>query len=464
MKKIYYFISCIVALSLTVSCEKILEFDPEGSNLEEDEVLSTKEGVESLLNSAYGSVPGYLGGSFQVFSDLMADDLQQPTDNTDFDQIYRHNVLFFNSTVGNTYGAPYASIFKVNRVLEVVNNFDFSLVEANRIKGECYFLRALGHFEVVKIFAHTYGYSNDNTHPGIAVKDVSTNELIGRSSVEEVYQFIINDLTEAISLLPVSNSIYATQDAARALLAKVYFQQGNYNEAAQAASEVINSGRYSLGSSVDRHLINDVPSEAIWWLDSYLDIDAGINFNASAALNGNYRAINGNAQLKPTRDFYNIYAADTSDQRLDFFVIAKEGEPDETVVCTKFDKQNFNVAILHLTDLKLLRAEALAEAGLDLATAVQDVNDVRERAYGGPSRNLSAGASATAIIEAARYERRIEMFGEGDRFTQLKRMGAIEGENISVRGDAWDCNGMILQFPISEKTDLFELNPTGGCN
>ncbi|MGB0177747.1 MAG: RagB/SusD family nutrient uptake outer membrane protein, partial [Owenweeksia sp.] len=407
-----------------------------------------------------------MGGSFQSFSDLMADDLVKPASNNDLDEVYRHNVLFFNSTVGNTYAAPYASVFRANRVLEVVDNFDFSETESNRIKGECLFLRALAHFEVVKLFAHSYGYSSNNDHLGIVIKSSPLRQILPRSTVNEVYLFVIKDLQDAANMLPDNNAIYATSDAARALLAKVYFQMGDYANAAQMASEVINSGNYSLGTSVDRYLSDNVSPETIFWLDSYLDLSGGTAFFASGNFTGNYRysQSNLNPVLKPTRAFYDIYAGDTTDKRLAFFEVINPGESKEAVVCKKFDRDYFNVPLLHLTDLKLLRAEALAEQGLDLATAISDVNDIRERAYGSTAKNLNAGASANTIIEAARYERRIEMFGEGDRFDQLKRRGAIENENIAVRGDAWDCNGMILQFPISENTDVFEMNPTGGCN
>jgi hypothetical protein len=112
--------------------------------------------------------------------------------------------------------------------------------------------------------------------------------------------------------------------------------------------------------------------------------------------------------------------------------------------------------------MKLIRAEALAALGSDLATAIQDVNDIRERAYGGPQKNLAGSAGASAILTAVRFERRIEMLGEGNRVQQLKRRGA-NGESITIRNAPWNCPGMVLQFPVSELTDIFPLNETGGC-
>jgi hypothetical protein len=116
-----------------------------------------------------------------------------------------------------------------------------------------------------------------------------------------------------------------------------------------------------------------------------------------------------------------------------------------------------------LTELKLMRAESYAINNVNLAQAIQDVNDIRDRAYGAGVNPLPGTANSADIIQAVRFERRIEMFAEGNRTQDLKRQGAF-GEAIVIRGAPWNCDGMVLQFPISEKSDVFVLNPQGGCN
>ncbi len=465
--KILKNISLALALLVIVSsCEKVLEFEPEGSNLEEAEALSSKNQLIALLNSAYSSTTAYMGGQFQSFNELLGDNVSQPANNNDLNEIYRHDVLFFNATVKGGYNTPYAALLKINRLLEVLNDFDFTQEESDRITGESQFLRALAHFELVKLFAQPYGYTPDNSHLGIAYKDRSETELLPRMVVNQVYSYIITDLQSAEALLPESNGIYATKMAATALLAKVYFQRGNYAEASQKAGEVINSGLFTLGTDVDRFQQNTVLPEVIFYLQSYLAAD-GNAFFASGGYTGNYtyRPADGInvPTLRATREFYNIYAADTSDKRLDLYQVVNEGELNEFIACIKFNEDYFNVPLLHLTEMKLIRAESYAILGTDLATAIQDVNDIRERAYGSSINNLPAGAGSNTILTAVRFERRIEMFAEGDRVQDLKRRGAFEGENPIIRGDQWNCDGLILQFPISERSDIFPLNPTDGC-
>jgi hypothetical protein len=117
-----------------------------------------------------------------------------------------------------------------------------------------------------------------------------------------------------------------------------------------------------------------------------------------------------------------------------------------------------------LTQMHLIRAEALAKSGGDLTTATADINAIIQRAYTDNSKIVPAGSTAQQIITATRAQRRIELLFQGDRTPEIKRLGAVETENIFVRGHRWDCPGFLLQFPITEKTTIFEINPTGGCN
>lgn len=447
----------------TSACEKILEFPPEGTNIEEDEALATNDDVLKYLNGIYDVSANFLGGRSQGLSEMLSDDIMEPEGSIFLTEVYDHNTSFFNSTANGYYSNPYFGVFRANRILEILDDYSFSSSEKLRISGECKFLRALCHQKIMELYAQPPGFTSDNSHLGIAYKVNSVSEIVGRGSVSENLSLMIGDLDAAISQLPEENGAYATKDAARALKAKVLFQKGSYQEAASLVSTIISSARYSLGTEVDRFLQGANSSEAIWSIVSFVDgplIDVRSGF-----FNGNYKQFNNGIPLyRATPELYSIYSADTADKRIIQFFELQGLAPDEFVVCKKFDKDYFNVPIFHLTDLKLIRAEALAESGGDLSIAIQDVNDIKERAYGHSANNLAANASASDIISAAQYERRIEMFGEGDRIQQLKRRGAIENEAIFIRTNPWNCNGMVLQFPISEKSAIFEMNPSGGCN
>lgn len=460
IKNIAFFAALILSIS---ACEKILEFDPEGPSLEEAEALNTDEDVLKFLNGVYDVTANFLGGRAQGLADVIGDDIMAPEGNNDLMEVYNHFTTFFNTSTNGFYSNPYYGIFRANRIIEILDDYSFTAAEQLKIDGECKFLRALSHYKIMELYAQPPGFTSDNSHLGIVYKINSVSGIESRGTLAENLNLLMSDINNAIAQLPEDNGVYATKDAARALKAKVLFQMGDYQNAATMVSTIINTAKYSLGTELDRFLSAANAPEAVWSVISFVDgplIDA-----RSGVFTGNYRFFNNAIPLfRATPELYNIYAADTADKRIIQFFEVQGIAPDEEVICKKFDKDYFNIPVFHLTDLKLLRAEALAESGGDLSIAIQDVNDIKERAYGHSANNLLANATATEIITAARYERRIEMFGEGDRISQLKRRGAIENENVFVRTNPWDCNGMILQFPISEKSAIFEMNPSGGCN
>lgn len=460
MKKSLSLILLAGGLLFSTGCEKLLETPLQGGDLTEEEALQSKQDVLDLLQSCYDVTANVFNGRIQTLAELLSDNLASPNTNEDFREVYNHNTLFFNGTIGGIYADPYITAFRANRIIQVLDNFSFSEVEKREIIAQAKFLRAISHWQVMILFAHPYGYTPNNSHPGIIYKKNTIAEVVPRDPVGANYNDVIDDLETALADLPDNSDYYASKDAANGFLAKIYFQAGNYAKALEHANAVINSGRYSLGNSVDRFEVDTVDvTEAIFSNTSRPDFG---DFRSGGF--GNFRSdLASVAELRANMDFYTTYAADTSDKRVKMFFELDESGDAPVVFIKKFNQEWFNVTILHLTDLKLLRAEALALTGGDLSVAIQDVNEIRQRAYGSSLNDLPATASPTEVLNAVRYERRIEMFGEGDRIQQIKRRGAIEGEPMEVRGNPWDCNGMIIQFPISEQTEQFELNPTGGC-
>ena len=61
-----------------------------------------------------------------------------------------------------------------------------------------------------------------------------------RATVADVYAQIEQDLLDAEADLPSSNGIFANQMEAKALLAKVYLEMGDFANAKAKAAEVMN--------------------------------------------------------------------------------------------------------------------------------------------------------------------------------------------------------------------------------
>lgn len=458
MKKITQLTIFIFSLIVFSSCEKILDFEPKGDGvLLAEDALQSEADYQALLNSIYDVEANYLGGQCQNLSELLADNLDQPNNHEDYTQVWRRGTNFFNGTIDGVYGDAYIAIYRANVILQDIENTSVLSADAKqRMGAEARFLRALNHFTIVRQYAQPYGFTANNSHLGIIVKTEPNHSANSRGTVNEAYEQILADLLYAEANLPEENGIYATANAARALLAKVYLDMRDWTNAYQFADAVINSGKYALGG-LDR-FAPGTSSESIFEI-----VSTPPNDERGTAFKNNYRSDGANAspQFRASAELYANASADTNDLRFkNWYRVIDADSPDEFIGIAKFDYSNMNVPVLHFTEMKLIRAEAAGELKQFLSTAETDLNDLRQRANLEPI-SLVSGA---AIVAEAHAQRRLEMVFEGDRVHQLKRM-ALQGYVTEIRNAPWDCNGMILQFPNTEGTvQNFVFNPEGGCN
>ena len=438
---------------ISSSCDKWIETPPPNELLV-DSAINTSDDLQRLLNSSYNEMANTFGGFTQMMSEMMSDNLTLPNNN-DLREVYTHNVLFFNSTSGGHYANIYRIIFRANFVQDNLNKVSLSAEEKDRFLGEVKFLRAMAHFQAVRTYAHPYGFTPDNSHPGIAIVTTASTKPQARKSVKEAYDAILSDLNDAAQTLPESNGNYANRFAAKALLAHVYFQMGQYSNAANYANEVIESGKYQLSDTINLFTAK-ASTEYIFAI-----VSTSASDKRSGGYSDNYSPGNPTCQLD--RAFY-ASIKDTSDLRQNMLTAVNAGAANEFIKSEAFNAPFFDVPILHLTQMLLIRAESLAKTGTDLNKAIDDINAIIDRAYSNDNRKLDASATAADIISETRYQRRIELLFQGDRTHEIKRLGAIEGQPMFVRGHEWNCPGFMLQFPITEKTSIFDINPTGGCN
>jgi hypothetical protein len=467
MKKLAAFIAAAAIVVGTTSCERILDFQANSdSQIPADSAILTIEDAEQLLVSVYDVAANAFNGRFQNIPEVMADNIADPLGlNGEYAQIYRWTSSFFNGSFGGEYRDAYIAIYRANTLLEEVADLEGATPEAiNRISAEAKFIRALAHYHVVRIWAMPYGYTPDNSHLGIPLKLSADQTPQMRATVAEVYDAIESDLLDAEADLPAENGIFANQMAAKALLAHVYLEMGDFTNAKAKAGEVISSGDYSLEQDFtarfNDHLNADLPEEFIFTLVSTNEVSATDTLvdERGTGFVSNYRSDdpNANPALKASADLYVAATSDTSDLRgQQWYAIRNAGSPDELYVISKFDASFIDVPLLHLTQMYLIYAECAVRLGEDQATALGYINALRQRA------NVSELTSLT--IADVMSERRLELACEGDRLFQLKRQGVL-GEIQKIRGVDWDCPGMVLQFPNFEGTAQgFIYNEEGGC-
>ena len=460
---------------LTSGCEKYLDIKPVSAKPDVNSYNTTAK-VDATLSSAYFRLQNgdMYGGQIQVLNELYGD-------NIDFDGftgttgdaafINRQFSIFFNPGAG-LWTAAYEAIFRANLAIEAVdqNKFDAPQADKDRVKGEALFIRAVSHFELVRLFAKPYS-NNPTADPGVPLRlrvlssNEAANDRVGRNRVAEVYTQVIADLQQAATLLPAANADRPTAWAAKAYLARVYFEQLDNPNADRLATDVIANGGFTLGT----------PPESV--TAPFLQSGVGARAPSVVFQLTNAQGADGAGGLRGafydfTPSNINRALASTGPNnildalrlrggvRYDSLVVVNDPSDPATPVPRPYSRkfrgpnplgnEAVNVPILRLQELLLTRAEARALAGGSDAAVRADLNAVRTAA-GRPADNTSTGA---ALLAAVRDERRIELVLEGDRFQQLRRL------RLPSRGIAFN-SGRLLPIPLGEVSGNANIEQNG---
>ena len=469
MKNTTFLFTALLTAALAFTGCRWLEVNPDQYILAED-ALETPEDLQALLVSCYDVLANLYDGDVQLMNELRGDNTNEPLSNNDLKAVYNRETIRWTSYVG---GINRDFFYPVLRVNSLIDSFDLieglSAEDQNRMEAEGKFIRAFCFWGAVKMFAQPYGYTADNSHPGIPLPTYLRDAPFLRATVAEAYAQIEADLNDAIANLPEENGIYATKDAAKALLTQVHFLKMEFAEAGALAAEVIESGRYSLEQPETdsafvrlRLPIGSTSSESVFSVYSTL----ATNDNRTDQFVQWWQPT-ANPEITLTTEYWDWFQQIATGGAEDSRALWCDYQPTEgkTLLLRFTDHSFFNVPLIHLTQLMLIRAECYGETGTNLDQAVADINAIRGRA--GITSDvylLDATATSDDVITAARNEYRKETLGMGLWVEQLQRRGAM-GEDITIRNAPWNCPGMALQFSASEGNVAgFEFNEVGGCN
>lgn len=267
MKK-YIIIAFAAALTL-VSCGK--DFLEEAPKLAQSDVLtlSTFEGLDMATAGAYAplAASSWYGASFILTNEMQTMNGKRWPEFTKYDSgRYRdeYSVRYTPSSTKGLWSTAYYVILSCNSVINTLdkedNGIDATEAQKNNIKAECLFLRALAHFDLVRTYAMPYNYAiaagtKEPACLGVpVVLTVDAQAQPARATMADTYKQIVDDLLEAERIIDPSyvrsggSDAYAkvTITAIQALLSRVYLYSENWQGAADYATKVINSGKYSM--------------------------------------------------------------------------------------------------------------------------------------------------------------------------------------------------------------------------
>lgn len=477
MKKILYL---AVSLLLLSSCDMELNQQPI-SDASSDTYFQTADDFNRGLNAVYNMLRPYPDRLMNL-SETRSDNLFAISEGgvRDWEGINSfHKNIHSNPYVIEAWESNFTGIFRANNYLEQLELKGESVIldEAlrRRMEGEVRFLRAFYYFDLVRYFGRV----------PLVDKVVSANEAreIPRSAVSDVYNFIIEDLVNAIDNLPGPEA-YAKADAgrvnkyaARMLLGLVYMTRSGptlgvdgaglntneWNKAVEQFDAIIAAQAFELLPDYTRIFAydNERNKEVIFNVEysSGGNPVVGSTFPWVLVPDGWFQSLGfgtqGGLQIRPISD--DLLAKYTADDIRRSFSIQDGYQRGAEVETRSFVKKfvdltkvpttsrmdwPINYIVFRYTDLLLLKAECVLNgAPGSAATDVDDVvNAVRDRA--GLTTTLS-GVTKAELLE----ERRREFIGEGTRWFDLIRSGTVK-ETIDAWIAAEDDGGQMEKFKI----------------
>jgi len=254
MKKIYSLFAIILTLSFS-ACDIARE---PFQDLSDDKVFADELGVEAAALGTYALLktnefmrPYHFHGEFGGDNIALSG---STTDNLFYMYNYQHTPT--NYHLNSLWSTCYKGIVNANKVIDKAQE---GTDRMNHVIGEMYYLRAFFYFNLVNIWGRPY-VQDPTTNLGVPIildAEPDVDNLPPRATVQEVYDLIINDLTTAAELM--SNfkridseyNIYASEQAANALLSRVYLYMEDNSQAAEFATKVIESNNFSLITGSD---------------------------------------------------------------------------------------------------------------------------------------------------------------------------------------------------------------------
>ncbi|MFH0757885.1 MAG: RagB/SusD family nutrient uptake outer membrane protein [Bacteroidota bacterium] len=437
MKK--YIIPVIVAMGLFGSCEKYLEFPPEG-DIPTEEFFQSAEDAQQAVNAMYGFMRtwNYSAFNYLILGSIPSDEIIKGSSAGDGSWANDYDNFLHTKTqlqILEFWTGRYQAINLSNQVITNVPDIEMPGAQKDRMLAEAKFLRALHYYYLVR----AYG--------GVPlIKEVPAGpEGLVRTTAEETWAFIESDLRAAIpglpETIPASEFGRATRWAAKGLLAKVLMYREDWDGCKKVSDEIINQGPfdlypdfYQLFRPEQEHCV-----ESLFEISSSQypgeNLLSNSQFSETQAVRGQF----GWGWFAPTDELADAFDAAGDQVRKKVTIhyrgdVTEDGdtiagiEVMEGVDIPRYNGKAYvpsrfgwvsgaygsdqNVRILRFADILLINAEAACHTGGNVATPL---NRVRARAGLDPVSNPT--------LEDVWEERRLELAGEQDRYWDLLRTG-----------------------------------------
>jgi hypothetical protein len=448
---------CLGAILFTASCKKdYLDTFPTTSVSAADAVASTQNayaalnGIHRVMYTQYDAQGQAGEGSINIFRDLLGEDIVYPlaSGSTGLAGWMRWTT-HTNAAAGDlrfVYRFYYRLIANANVLIAGIDNATGPEADKRIIKGQALAYRGWAHFQLVQLWGKRYDASaKPNNQLGVPLLLTNTLEGQPRATVEEVYAQVNKDLDDAIGLLAgytrtgsAAKSNFNV-NVVRGIKARVALTQQDWEiaatnaVAARAGFPLMDTVAYKSG-------FNNITNPEWIWGSRQIDDHNTFFFSYFAYISSNFnstvirtqpRAINATLwEAIPNTDvrkrMWDRTGANVDVPRdATGPVGARVPYQNQKFKAQSYSSSNGDVPYMRSAEMFLIEAEARARLGQN--GPAQDALFALVRARDASAvKSTNTGA---ALINEIMFNRRIELWGEGFRFTDLKRTNSPLNRN-----------------------------------
>lgn len=410
MKRIY--LAILILTTSLYSCQKYLDIRPKGKfipkTIQDFEELSSNPSFANNGNAYLERLSDAVFMSQSVVNSGM---------NGVGSKTYIWGPEYYLVTESDrSWDDNYNNIFNANIILQEVDGIEDGNEERkNIVKGTALCNRAQAYIHLILFYAPVYNESTAGSDLGVPLIIVPDLEAKSpRATVKEVYEQIVDDLTTALPLLPdePKNVYRQSKGVANGLLARLYLNMGQYEKAMSFANEALKSNNTIFDFNEYRFINPDRPALGIANRPLATEHPEMIGYMKTS-----FNTILNNTYIDPDL----LKQFDSKDLRLKFGwtatdrngVAVKEPYPQHISA-----EVNYNIAV---PEMMLIVAECHARLN-QKDQAVKLLNTLRKKRFATEDFKELEAATAEDALKLVIKERRMELFGKGLRWFDMKRL------------------------------------------
>lgn len=470
MKKLILLL--LVSISL-VSCNDFLDPLPKG-----EVVAKTTGDFRKILDNAHSRY-SYNFSQTSLYVDVVSDNVQVDSttwNNWDERRLHVKNLYAFKDEVWSREGATEDVTWKnayyisslVSNILDQINVADDNKSLQQQLIAEAKVHRAYAYLTLVNIYAKHYNEQTASNDLGVPI---ITNPVdlpsLKRSSVQEVYDFILTDLKEAVQDLPddvQGQYIHRPSKAsAYAILARTYLYMKQYEKALEFADKSLAikdflydyNNIYSddafaenvkgISRTTDKEMLLYKTTNKGAHLNSYMIMDK-TTFNE---VYGGFEKVSSgvnNYDLRRTLWFEGFNSNGTIRRDSVVYTFSDASTRYSVDNDSKIDYIPISTPEMYIT-----RAECNARRG-NLQAAIDDINTIRSHRYKTDTYNnitlADLNGNKENVIDEVLLERRRELYGKELRLFDVKRLSLPVTHTLGTAKISIPANDPKLVWPI----------------